>query len=177
MTQPTAELLAIADFNDARLDEDEMVARAASGATVVGEPGVWQPSPTGDEWEAHISDHGDEELLVALRPGLPRPPEIKGGRWGAVVASAPDPADPDAASPMPAFVHAARHDPARILAEVHAKRLFNETWRKLITEIDADPNPERRKRLAGIRHDLDQVACHLAAAHDKHPNYRPEWRP
>ncbi|MCZ1011978.1 DUF6221 family protein [Streptomyces lydicus] len=176
MTQPTAELLAIADFNDARLDEDEMVARAASGATVVGEPGAWQPSPTGDEWEAHISDHDDEELLVALRPGLPRPPEVMGGRWGAVVASTPDPADPDADSPMPAFVHAARHDPARVLAEVGAKRLFNQRWRKLITEIDADPDPERRKRLAGIRQDLDQVARHLAAAHDKHPDYRSEWR-
>ncbi|MFF8618955.1 DUF6221 family protein [Streptomyces sp. NPDC015350] len=177
MTQSIAELLAIADFNDARLDEDEMVARAASGATVIGEPGTWRPSPMGDEWEAHISEHGDEELLVALRPGLPRPPEVMGGRWGAVVAATSDPADPDADSPMPAFVHAARHDPARVLAEVRAKRLLNESWRRLIAEIDADPDPERQERLAGTRHDLDQVARHLAAAHDKHPDYRPEWRP
>lgn len=176
MSQPTTALLAIADFNDARLDEDEIVARAASGATVVGEPGTWQPSPTGDEWEAHSSDHGDEELLVALRPRLPRPPEVMGGRWGAVVTSDSPPADPKADSPMPAFVHAARHDPARILSEVRAKRLFIENWRNLITEVDAELVPEVKQRLAGIRHGLDQVAFRMAAAHNKHPDYQQEWQ-
>ncbi|WP_331732976.1 DUF6221 family protein (plasmid) [Streptomyces sp. NBC_00015] len=173
---PVPELLDVADFNDARLDEDENVARAVSGATVIGEPGAWQSSPTGDEWEAHSSDHHDEELLVALRPGLPRPPEVMSGQWGAVVAATPDPADPDADSPMPALVHAARHDPARVLAEVQAKRLFNESWRQLIAEIDSESHPERKQRLTAIRQGLDRTAFHLAAAHHKHPDYRPEWR-
>ncbi|MCX4681384.1 DUF6221 family protein [Streptomyces sp. NBC_01433] len=175
MIQPTTALLAVADFNDARLDEDEIVAFAASGATVVGEPGTWQPSPTGDEWEAHSGDHGDEELLVALRPQLPRPPQVMGGQWGAVVTSQPVPADPDADSSMPAFVHAARHDPARTLREVQAKRLFMQSWRQLIAEVDSEPVSERKQLLAGIRHGLDQVAFRIAAAHHKHPDYQPEW--
>lgn len=104
-----------------QLDDDERIARAASSDTVVGSPGAWKPAPLGDEWEACRSDDGDEELLVALRPNLPRPPDVMSGYWGALFSHRPD-AEPGVQSPMRAFEHAARHDPARVLAEVDAKR-------------------------------------------------------
>jgi hypothetical protein len=106
----------------AGLMQDEYDAREACGGTVVGERGNWRQAPAGDEWEAYESPDGDEELLVALRPGLPRPPDVMGGCWGAVVSAPADEREPGVRSPMPAFRHMARHDPARILAEVASKR-------------------------------------------------------
>lgn len=177
MPQPTAALLALADFIEARLDEDEAIARAGSGGTVIGEPGNWSTAPGGDEWEASRTDCDEDELLVALRPGLPRPPDVMTGMWGAIVDFKPEFEDRGAASPLPQLQHAARHDPARVLAEVAAKRLLIGNWRKLIIEIDAEPDPERRERLALTRHGLDQFAFQMAAVHSAHPNYRPRWTP
>jgi hypothetical protein len=104
------------------LDKAEAVGRAASGGTVIGEPGRWEPSPAGDEWEASRTDVGEDELLVALRPGLPRPPDVMSGLWGAVVSAAPDESDRDAWSPLPQFQHAALHDPAAVLRRIAADR-------------------------------------------------------
>lgn len=177
MPQPTAQLLALADFNDARLDEDERTAWGASGATVIGEPGNWKTSPTGDEWEAERTDCDEDELLVALRPGLPRPPDVMSGKWGAIVCFKPEFEDRGVTSPLPQFQHAARHDPARVLAEVATKRLLIANWRELIHRIDAEQDPEKRERLALTRHGLDQVAFQFAAVHDQHPDYQPGWRP
>lgn len=109
-------------FLAAALDEAEAVARAASGGTVVGHPGKWAPSPTGDEWEASSSLDGDTELLVALRPGLPRPPDVLNGLWGVVIANVPDDCDPNAWDPLPQLEHAALHDPAAVLRRVAADR-------------------------------------------------------
>jgi hypothetical protein len=118
--------------------EDVRIAREASGSTVIGEPGNWTPSPAGDEWEAHAGEI-EEELLVALRPGLPRPPEVMSGYWGAWVSNEPDDCDPDAGSAMPALIHAARHDPARVLAEVAVKnRLLERHQPKRNPGVDSD---------------------------------------
>jgi hypothetical protein len=71
----------------------------------------------------------------------------------------------------------ARHHPARVLAEVEGKRLLIANWRELILRIDAEPNTEKRERLALTRHGLDQFAHQMAAVHNEHPDYRREWRP
>ena len=118
------------------LDAAQRDAEAASGGTVVGGPGAWLPSPAGDEWEASRSEHGDEELLVALRPGLPRPPDVMSGMWGAVVSAVPDGADSDAWSPMPQFVHAARHDPAAVLRRIAADRKTLEEHKPTPADFD-----------------------------------------
>lgn len=170
----------LAQFIRARLAEDEQIARAASGGTVVGGRGAWSPSPAGDEWEASRSPEGDEELLVALRPGLPRPPDALTGLWGAVFSARDDDTEPDAWSPMPRFEHAARHDPARVLAELDAKRrildLHQMDWR------------ERPERGIGEADDPYCVACFgegypcatlrlFALPYADHPDYQPEWAP
>ncbi len=124
-----------------RLAEDEYFAREASGGTVVGERGNWRQAPGGDEWEAVLSKDGDEELLVALRPGLPRPPDAMSGYWGAVVSTREDERDRGERSPMPEYRHMARHDPARVLADVARQRAI---LARLLAEphhVDRDDDP------------------------------------
>lgn len=171
----------IVEFLMARLDEDEQVARDASGDTIVGQPGAWEPSPAGDEWEATCTDGYDEELLVALRPGLPRPPDIRGGRWGAIVSTNPDRRGQNEASPMGAFRHAARHDPARVLREVAAKRAIIEQHPNV---NDGDCGTCVVGAWGYPTHGSSRPASwpcptlrHLAAPHAEHPDYNESWRP
>ncbi|MEV8124801.1 DUF6221 family protein [Streptomyces sp. NPDC085944] len=159
----------------AQLDDDERIARAASGATVVGEPGAWEAAPLGDEWE--VSSGEDEELLVALRPGLPRPPDVMSGLWGAVVSHRQDEADPDADSPTHAFEHAARHDPARVLREINAKR-------QLFAIHRSEPNPDWDRPGVDGRSCtccITQYPCPtlrlFALPYADRPGYREHWRP
>lgn len=119
----------LSEFAEARLAEWEETARAASGGTVIGVPGDWKPAPGGDEWEVgadlyetDFGRDGDLEILVALRPGLPRPPEVKHGYWGSVVSWNRDLADRDAWVPEPQFRHMALHDPASALILVTVLR-------------------------------------------------------
>lgn len=158
----------------AQLDDDERIARAASGATVVGEPGAWEAAPLGDEWE--VSSGEDEELLVALRPGLPRPPDVMSGLWGVIVSHRQDEADPEADSPMHAFEHAARHDPAQVLRDIHAKGevlAFVERRLRESTQRDHLVKGPAKLVLAAV----DPVVRYLATAYADRPGYREEWRP
>lgn len=165
---------ALVAFLKARLDEDEIIACAASGSTVIGERGAWKASPTGDEWEAHISAHGDEELLVALRVELPRPPDVMSGSWGVAVPCCSDSEDP-AESAMPTLVHAAHHDPARALRDVEAKRRLLADYEEGRVDLDAQYAPDRdyMGRLDG----LEVALQYLATTYADHPDYFPEWRP
>jgi len=166
------EAVALERFMTARLDEAEAVAKAASGGTVVGEPGDWKPAPGGDEWEVHAdlidTDHygrdGDLEVLVALRPGLPRPPEPRSGYWGVVVSWQRDYSDRDAWIPEPQFRHMALHDPAAALRSIAADRC-------LLAELarcEGDPGWDSALMLA--------VRCR-ATAWDTHPDYLDRWKP
>lgn len=158
----------------AQLDLDERIARAASGATVVGAPGAWQAAPLGDEWEASSGE--DEELLVAVRPGLPRPPDVMSGLWGAVFSHRQDEADPEADSPRRAFEHAARHDPARVLREVDAKRQVLKMADEAAEQAKSPDylvNGPAKMMLACLK----PVVMRLAAVYSGNAGYRKEWRP
>lgn len=100
----------------------ERLARDASGGTVVGNYGNWSPSPAGDEWAMNLSADDDLELIVALRPGLPRPPDVMSGMWGAVISYVPDDSDPNTDIPLPQLRHAALHDPKAVLRRIKADR-------------------------------------------------------
>ncbi|MFD9444969.1 DUF6221 family protein [Streptomyces sp. NPDC060001] len=171
----------------AQLTEDERIAREASGGTVVGEHGNWQPAPGGDEWEASRTDCDEDELLVALRPGLPRPPDVMSGMWGAVVAFKPEFEDRRVSSPLPEFVHAARHDPSRVLRETDAarRRLERHTPRPMVGR-DSDENDPSTYVLGCPTCQADVVSegdwpCEemrdLLAPYADRPGYREEWRP
>jgi hypothetical protein len=123
----------LADLIRQGLAEDERIAREACGATVVGVPGDWRQAPGGDEW-AVSDDKEGIELLVGLRPGLPRLADPLSGYWGSIAASRDEDCldQPGTQRPRGEFTHAARHDPARVLAEVASKRaLLDEAlgWR------------------------------------------------
>jgi hypothetical protein len=64
-------------------------------------------------------------------------------------------------------VHIARHDPARVLREVEAKR-------RLISEILAECEGAGFDHRRGI---YGKVLRSLAAPYADHPDYREEWRP
>lgn len=176
----------IREFYAARLEEDQQAALAASGHTVVGSPGRWQPSPAGDEWEARIAPpYDDEELLVALRPGLPRPPEFTGGYWGALVSLSPEDRDHDETSRMDVFRHAARHDPARVLAQVAAgqRLLDRHSPLSLVAPGKAAAGEESRCHGCGDtefdRYPVDIEDCpelaDAVAPWSGRPDFNPRW--
>lgn len=111
-------------FLNARLDEDEQVARAATEAA-------------GADWHIGFSpDPGtDDELVYHLGEG--------------------------------ARTHLYRHDPARVLCEVKAKR-------GAVRELNL-----ARKSIAGrglnVPFFITWTLWHLAAAYSDHPDYRQEW--
>jgi hypothetical protein len=154
----------IAQFVEDRLAEEKSLAVKASGGTVTGEPGNWRPAPTGDEWEVHadladtdFGKDGDLEILVALRPGLARPPQMSEGYWGAVVSWRSD-GGRENWVPEPQFRHMAWHDPALALRRVRAVR----SLLALFTEMGYNEEPAYRA---------------AAATWSDHPAYKPEWAP
>lgn len=166
----TAEL---ARFLRDRFDDDARVALDASGFTVVEDAGQWAASPAGDEWEAARTDCDEDELLVALRPGLARPPEVMSGLWGAIVSDVPDLSQqPGSASVLPQLVHAARHDPARVLAEVDAKRRILAIHRRYVDE----PGQACLGCAGGIEWEACPIVPLLALPYQEHPDYPEEWK-
>ncbi|WP_230536451.1 DUF6221 family protein [Streptomyces sp. OUCMDZ-3434] len=127
----TAGLIA---FLRARLDEDEVVARAVGWDEVDAVDYLW----------------GTRHLL------LKRADESKAG------------AEMDASL----AAHIARHDPARVLAEVEAKRRIvraHEKW--------CEGRCEAKYPEGGFDAAHYWSVKSLAAAYADHPDYREEWRP
>ena len=111
-----------------RLDEDELVARAAAGPS--GRFGVWDVDP----WYDGTGDRCD---LRARGTGVLSGPT---GMSAAVVE------------------HVARHDPARVLREVRAKRVILD-----VIERSAPP-------------DAESILRELALPYADHPEFRRDWR-
>ncbi|MER8220860.1 DUF6221 family protein [Streptomyces sp. NPDC094143] len=142
-----------------RLDEDERTAREA--AMSVGRTGykngvlVNPPARFGDDLVADgaqwVSSH---HLVVRKRLG----PEEK----GRIVA------DCGGFGARPVAVHAAAHDPARVLAEVEAKRRVIERCTAVQGLLLDDFTAE---------HLADEVLALIALPYADHPDYREEWRP
>jgi hypothetical protein len=70
--------------------------------------------------------------------------------------------------------HIARHDPARVLREVEAKRKILDRWAKSA----ADPRDIRLVAHADLEGNLALlwVVRQLAAVYSDHPDYDPAWR-
>lgn len=64
-----------------------------------------------------------------------------------------------------------RHDPARVLAEVDAKRRILDTWECENQDRDRHVEGETRAWL------MDEVLQALALPYASHPDYRQAWRP
>lgn len=151
--------MSLTEFLFARIAEEEAIARKASGGTVVGERGNWQPAPGGDEWELLATDE-DDEWLVALRTDLPRPPDVMSGMWGAVMTrEAVDLAEPEAGRATDQIAHAVLHDPARVLTECEVKRWMVKMFG--VTDYSRYNDPEIMKQ--------------LARPYAGHPDFQPKW--
>jgi hypothetical protein len=159
-------------FLAARLDEDEAAAREATA-------GPW-------EWEQEIKDPaewGDDGLHLVSKAvtwmdsggGGPHPTVVLSGwghdAWGLNVE------DGDKA-------HIARHDPARVLRDVAAKRAILAEYKEslqfpydLPEGIADGRDDDERERDAYLIDLLDGVVRHLAAVYSGHPGYREEWKP
>ncbi|BBB01102.1 hypothetical protein RVR_8357 [Actinacidiphila reveromycinica] len=122
-------------FLRARLAEDEAVARAAMWDD--GPSAVWTDRPPKDRYERHtVTDYCDDGVVVVT----------------------PENADAVGVGP-----HIARHDPARILAEVEAKRQAVDRYAWLHEHGDTGG--------------MAWVLRALAAPFADHRDYRPEWAP
>ena len=133
-------------FVTARLDEDEAAGKAA--ASVAG-PG----------WKAEAYYPPDESRTrTCLRS--------EGGAFLADFDDAPD--YPELAA------HIARHDPARVLREVAAKRAIVGDENEGLAMIAVH---ERGTWPDELTREADRILRQLAAVWSGHPDYRPEWKP
>lgn len=128
----------------AQLDEDERVARDASGDTwVTGASAGYEYSRPGD---VYAIAHDGTPARIAL-----------GTRCG------PDISEEQSSE------HIARHDPARVLAEVEAKRRIIALWE----EAQSAQFPDE----GGYASALKDVVRLVALPHAGLPGYREKWRP
>lgn len=71
--------------------------------------------------------------------------------------------------------HIARHDPARVLREVAAKKAIIEAWELAHSIVDQPGCPDDRR--IGEFDGLDEAVRHLAAVYADRPGYDESWRP
>lgn len=71
--------------------------------------------------------------------------------------------------------HIARHDPARVLADVAAKRAIVDAFVEYRDELAGAPGAEMRD--VGRMEGLEEAVRHLAAVYADHPDYDQEWTP
>lgn len=137
----------IVAFLTARLDEDEAVAKAAT-------PGPWRHNPN-KHWR---------------KPGTPWFEEaVFAGPIGSEANCVAGTGETDDPQSMADAVHIARHDPARVLAEIAAKRAI-----VALHAIGVDPCDAHDASLRSIA--CDTVRIH-AAIYADHADYRDDWRP
>lgn len=142
-------------FLRARIAEDTAVVRA------LAEPHDWRTGPGDDpEWA--------DASLVCMWPPEHHTPYEQDKHWRGLSTSNPE---------LAAYI--ARHDPARALAEVEAKRRLLDLYERIRAE-----NPANRRSFDWEHapwRDRVAVAAHavrlIAAVYSDHPNYDEEWRP
>lgn len=74
-------------------------------------------------------------------------------------------------------LHIARHDPARVLAEVEAKRGVLRQYLDLREQVRNPVSAENRMRARALQGEIGDVLRLLALPYADRPGYRDEWRP
>lgn len=170
----------IVQFLRARLDEDEWWAREASRLR------EQEGQPAGDHWQW---EEGDGDRVLSLDPAQS---EYVGAEHGSVrvslrsrelyptahVGDLPNFAI-SAAEEVPTTVggHIVRHDPARVLADVDAKRRQIELCEYMAGWSDVHNSRVSEHEMASMRIASEQMLLLLAAPYADHPECRDEWRP
>lgn len=160
----------LVEFILARLDEDQRVALDATrqheravAAFKVGRPDDMQDEE--GESAADWSGGSDEDDRGYFRRA------VWAGEGIATICEMHD--EQDDASPT----HIARHDPARVLAEVAAKRRIVELHSGAHECSTFDRNGEIDNCTWCLDSDECSTVALLASVYTGHPDYRPEWHP
>lgn len=161
-------------FVRARLDEDEETAKAAArSGNQFTEAGDHDP-----RWQRMTGHNGGEIRDMCSYAGHEAQERRDGRPHGCVVVF-----DEGAPGPEQA-AHIARHDPARALREVAAKRELITFAPENAAAIDGEwgDGHEAAEIAAGLCADHGMEAANeilgpLAAVWSDHPDYRPEWKP
>jgi len=146
---------ALVQFLRARLDEDERGAHAA----------MWADEESGN-WHAH--DRGPRKNPLGIR-------------WAVIDATSEGVVDvqPQAAEDQGVAQYIARHDPARVLAEVDAKQriigLHSYATGHSCSITDETGYELNYADVAA--NDACTTLCLLALPYSDHPDYREEWKP
>lgn len=143
---------ALITFTTARLDEDEEIAKAVEDNS----------APWPGQWEADgnhaVRTYNGHVLAYA------RTDNLRGGDFAPGLAA-----------------HIARHDPARALREVEAKRRIVDDYRITASAIDMITGPDidtrGYKEMCAGRDALRASVLALAAIWAGHPDYQQAWRP
>jgi len=143
-------LVRLTEFLKARLDEDEQAARKA--AEICG------CHPIAPAWSFH-DERTDGRILIADNPH-PETRHKLGRRWNGTYQE------------LFAAEHIARWDPARVLAEVEAKRRIIREYEAAAAYYDQHPDAP-----AGEAHGLYTTLKALALPYADHPDYHKDWRP
>ncbi|MCX4801770.1 DUF6221 family protein [Streptomyces sp. NBC_01214] len=126
-----------------RLDEDEQAAQQAIACEFL----------TSGQWLAR-GPYGDDDRFGNMQSEQNEQIIEDGLLWGTVA-------------------HIARHDPARVLAEVDAKRRLLAIHRRFVDE----PGQACLGCAGGIEWEACPVVRLLALPYADHPYFREEWRP
>lgn len=146
-------MLKLTEFLRARLDEDEQDARTASH--VLRNGAHWSL----DDW------HGREQPHSLIAQGTADQP----------VALGHFTADP---VPTEQAAHIARHDPARVLAEVAAKRKLVAAYESAVTAYGAaEVGTPVSERMGGSVNSLRYALQLSVLSYADHPGFKEEWRP
>lgn len=116
-----------------------------------------------------LRDRLDEDEAAARRAG---DSFRQIGETGVIVATEGDRAEECASANWAGIAeHIVRHDPARVLAEVEAKRVLLADYERFVAE--------RRRMMGGWDSypEPSPVLMAFAAVYADHSDYRDEWRP
>jgi hypothetical protein len=135
----------LVDFLRARLDEDEQAARAATS-------GPWRHNPN-KHWRKPGTSWFEEAVFS--------------GPDGAAATCVAGTGETDDRQSMADASHIARHDPARVLAEVDAKRD--------VIRLAERAHDYHATFLSGFAAVMEDALRKFALAYAYHPDYKPEW--
>lgn len=145
-------MVELIDFLHARINEDEQTAKKAIDAELSGN-GTWRAKDDGTGT----------------------------GLWGYVMSGHYPICGHDIEDVRMAHAdHIARHDPARVLREIEAKRAIlaqEEEARAHYGHIKSSATHPGVETSIGHVVALATVIRHLAAVYSDHPDYNPEWTP
>jgi hypothetical protein len=166
---------ALVQFLRSRLDEDAAWATEASrrdeGAPVPGGAHwQWEDGETDEVITPDLSAKGplDEDVALSLRSRETWPTGSVGELPQFAIHAAED-------VPVAVGGHIVRHDPARVLAEVDAKRQVVERFEQ--AQRYASTAWGQSNAASAEAQALRAVALLLASVHADHPDYRDEWKP